>query len=220
MPRFYAAAFSSALVGLEVLQGEALFEEGDTHAESHWRASVEERLKEMAKECQAVGFVALASRCLRLSETTKDREILVLCHTLRDLLPDVQLEMTRHLYYLVPASRKSWFSEDDKPLFGEDVAIAIPNSTHEIAEAGRCFALNLERWTAAVFHLMRALELALQKWATDLELELRVPVAQANVQDILNAADKKLVPLTNVCKESKSSPRLNCVESATCESQQ
>ena len=30
----------------------------------------------------------------------------------------------------------------------------------------------------------------------------------------------KGVPLTNVCKESKSSPRLNCVESATCESQQ
>ena len=28
------------------------------------------------------------------------------------------------------------------------------------------------------------------------------------------------VPLTNVCKESKSSPLLNCVESATCESQQ
>ena len=28
------------------------------------------------------------------------------------------------------------------------------------------------------------------------------------------------VPLTNVCKESKSSPRLNCVESATCERQQ
>ena len=31
---------------------------------------------------------------------------------------------------------------------------------------------------------------------------------------------KDLVPLTNVCKESKSSPRLNCVESATCERQQ
>ena len=33
-------------------------------------------------------------------------------------------------------------------------------------------------------------------------------------------ANLYLVPLTNVCKESKSSPRLNCVESATCESQQ
>ena len=31
---------------------------------------------------------------------------------------------------------------------------------------------------------------------------------------------QRVVPLTNVCKESKSSPRLNCVESATCESQQ
>ena len=31
---------------------------------------------------------------------------------------------------------------------------------------------------------------------------------------------RDLVPLTNVCKESKSSPRLNCVESATCERQQ
>ena len=34
------------------------------------------------------------------------------------------------------------------------------------------------------------------------------------------ALERKGVPLTNVCKESKSSPRLNCVESATCESQQ
>ena len=33
-------------------------------------------------------------------------------------------------------------------------------------------------------------------------------------------AEKLEVPLTNVCKESKSSQRLNCVESATCESQQ
>ena len=31
---------------------------------------------------------------------------------------------------------------------------------------------------------------------------------------------ENVVPLTNVCKESKSSPRLNCVESATCERQQ
>ena len=30
----------------------------------------------------------------------------------------------------------------------------------------------------------------------------------------------RMVPLTNVCTESKSSPRLNCVESATCVSQQ
>ena len=37
---------------------------------------------------------------------------------------------------------------------------------------------------------------------------------------LVKTAFKDRVPLTNVCKESKSSPRLNCVESATCESQQ
>ena len=44
-------------------------------------------------------------------------------------------------------------------------------------------------------------------------LELKLGVA-------IGEAVHNLVPLTNVCKESKSSPRLNCVESATCESQQ
>ena len=32
---------------------------------------------------------------------------------------------------------------------------------------------------------------------------------------VVGIKDRKTVPLTNVCKESKSSPRLNCVESAT-----
>ena len=41
--------------------------------------------------------------------------------------------------------------------------------------------------------------------------------AQNKIQE---PAKLRQVPLTNVCKESKSSPRLNCVESATCESQQ
>ena len=38
--------------------------------------------------------------------------------------------------------------------------------------------------------------------------------------EALSPAAELQVPLTNVCKESKSSPRLNFVESATCESQQ
>ena len=47
-------------------------------------------------------------------------------------------------------------------------------------------------------------------------------VVQSGISDLL-APDGTFihpVPLTNVCTESKSSPRLNCVESATCERQQ
>lgn len=109
--------------------------------------------------------------------------------------------MTRHLYFLVPENRKGLYYQDDRPLFGEAVANAIPNSTVEIAEAGRCFAL--ERWTACVFHLMRAVELALHKWSDDLGVVLRVPAEQANMQYILNSADKKLKAVENEPKSAQ-----------------
>lgn len=62
------------------------------------------------------------------------------------------------------------FYDPDTPLFGLDVVVAFPSSADEISEAGKCIAL--ERWTAAVMHLMRALEpalLALQK-AVDVDV--------------------------------------------------
>jgi hypothetical protein len=48
---------------------------------------------------------------------------------------------------------------EPKALFGPDVEKAFPSSSQEIADAGRCIALN--QGTAAVFHCMRALEPAL-----------------------------------------------------------
>jgi hypothetical protein len=120
---------------------------------------------------------------------------------LRDLLPEIQHEMSRNMYFLVPENRKGLYQEDDTALFGEAVAAAIPDSTPEIAEAGRCIAL--DRWTAAVFHLMRAAEVALHKWAGDLGVTLKIPAEQANMQDILNAADKKLKEIEQQPKSSQ-----------------
>jgi len=158
MPRFYAMAFTTAYLQLEMLQGDSILLADD---ESAWRQKAEGCLRQMEKECREAGFGRLSDRCARLVLSVQATPILITCHLLRDLLPDIQLEMTRHLYFLVPENRKGLYYQDDRPLFGEAVANAIPNSTVEIAEAGRCFAL--ERWTACVFHLMRAVELALHK---------------------------------------------------------
>ncbi|WP_423602710.1 hypothetical protein [Sphingomonas sp. MS122] len=46
--------------------------------------------------------------------------------------------------------------EQDFNLFGEEVDEAFPGSAEDISEAGKCLAL--ERYTAAVFHLMRGME--------------------------------------------------------------
>ena len=40
--------------------------------------------------------------------------------------------------------------------FGESVAVAFPSASQDIQEAMKCFAC--ERYTATVFHLMRAAE--------------------------------------------------------------
>ena len=51
---------------------------------------------------------------------------------------------------------KVGFFESNEPLFGRNVAVKFPSITYEIDEAGKCLALN--RFTASVFHCMRAME--------------------------------------------------------------
>lgn len=53
--------------------------------------------------------------------------------------------------------------EPNGPLFGAEVASAFPKAAEDIEEAGKCMALG--RYTATVFHLMRAMEVAAQALA-------------------------------------------------------
>lgn len=60
----------------------------------------------------------------------------------------------RPLFAMPPG--KAPLYDQTEPLFGDTVDANFPSSADDVAEAGRCFALG--RWTAAVMHLMRALE--------------------------------------------------------------
>jgi len=71
-------------------------------------------------------------------------------------------------------------------LFGLTVYNAFPSSRYDIQEAGSCFACG--RWTACVFHLMRALETPLRLLAA----ELGVGFEFGNWNTVLNQFDKKL----------------------------
>ena len=55
-----------------------------------------------------------------------------------------------------------------KPIFGEAVESAFPKAADDISEAGKCLAV--EQSTAAVFHLMRAMEIAVQILSAKLEI--------------------------------------------------
>jgi hypothetical protein len=56
----------------------------------------------------------------------------------------------------VMSGAKAALYDQHEPLFGAAVDDAFPSSSFDISEAGKCLACG--RWTAAVMHLMRALE--------------------------------------------------------------
>jgi hypothetical protein len=72
------------------------------------------------------------------------------------------------------------------PLFGEPVDAAFPSSAPEIAEAGKCLAVG--RWTAAVVHLMRALEPALKA----LQDAVQVDIPKEQWDQIINQIEAKI----------------------------
>jgi hypothetical protein len=73
----------------------------------------------------------------------------------------------------------------DAPLFGADVDERFPRASFDVAEAGKCLALS--RDTAAVFHLMRVMEVGL--FATTRALGIPDPIkpAQRNWGTMLRA---------------------------------
>jgi hypothetical protein len=118
-----------------------------------------------------------------------------LCTEVHELRVTMADELQKRLFLFVPTDRVDWYDDDDKPMFGDEVARAFPDTTAEIAEFGRCFAVG--QWTASVFHMMRATEVVLHKWCGDLGAPLRVPAEQANWEQIIKSAATHLKQIEN-----------------------
>jgi hypothetical protein len=83
-----------------------------------------------------------------------------------ELKERIQDELEGKVFYAF--SKDTEYLLADAPLFGEEVGDKFPKATEDISEAGKCLAL--ERSTASVFHLMRAMELAVQALYTAIGL--------------------------------------------------
>ena len=62
--------------------------------------------------------------------------------------------------FVLPTDKAVYF-EAASTLFGEEVAAIFPLAAYDIDEAGKCFALG--RCTAAIFHLMRIVEIGIRE---------------------------------------------------------
>ena len=120
----------------------------------------------MGSDTSRVGF-PLASITVKKIAALFESETATISE-LRALLVEV------HSRIVDEASQVVFFSVDPicrdlvlgKALFGEEVTTAFPSAADDIEEAGMC--LGLDRGTACVFHLMRAMEIALGALLTDM----------------------------------------------------
>jgi hypothetical protein len=119
-------------------------------------------------------------RGLLLDETRLD----ALIGGLEYLLRTFRDELDARPLFVMPAANAALYDQP-QPLFGDGVDDAFPSSAEDIAEAGRCLAL--ARWTAAVMHLMRALETPLALLAAHVDVS-----PAANWNKSLNDIEAKL----------------------------
>jgi len=195
MIRFVAGQFVRAFYRLELLQTSVFrlpLENDPAYEEklAEWRADAIDALRAMAAESELAGFRSLMKRCNREHQTLASAAPEPALYLLRSVVADVQSELEDHVFFRLPANRSEWYRETDSSLFGQAVADAFPGSNEEICEAGRCFAF--ARWTACVFHLMRAVERALHQWMHDLGAPIATPVEQTDIKQILDQADAHL----------------------------
>ena len=109
----------------------------------------------------------------------------------------IKREMKLHLFMYIPVEKVKYYDSYRKTrgvgqayLFGDSVNNKLPDASFDIEEAGNCFATN--RYTACVFHLMRAMEKAVQKLGDNLGVMLvNEKVWQTIIGDIREELKKK-----------------------------
>lgn len=123
------------------------------------------------------------------------------------VLPD-ELESR---YFLAMSAREAALFDSPTPVFGPEVETKFPGTvTEDVSEAAKCIAC--ARYTAAVFHLMRALELGVNNFAALLHvtpIDIRgKPKNWQNFLDEVNAAIARLPPRIKRPKSMRQSPQI------------
>ncbi len=174
MLRFYAATFLSMMSNLSsvfMLCHDENFEMEDVQAKSLEHISA---VREALMELQLPSLVAESDRFLkRLPTLSRDQISILLCE-LRD---SIQHEFTNHLFLDIGPGFKWIFL---KPAPPDEIVNSFSSTIFEFEDASRNLAL--DQPTAAVFHLMRALETGLNALAN----HFNVSFERRNWQNIIN----------------------------------
>jgi HEPN domain-containing protein len=167
MLKFYAAPFMATMndLGRAIRALDEALGIGDP---PHIR--VADALRYLARDLPGLPLSPVVmSQFARLQETVGEGKasVEVVRTRLHDFESSLNDDLRQHSYFLIPASERPLLEYPN--LFGPTVAARFQAANDDIAAAGRCLAFN--EWTAAVFHAMRAAEIALQRLAKRLGIK-------------------------------------------------
>jgi hypothetical protein len=117
---------------------------------------------------------------------------------LQELYNRLRDECRLNYFVSLTASERDLYEPED-PLFGEDVEDMLPSIIEDISEAGKC--LGLRRPTAAVFHLMRIMEVGVQKFGEKLGVVDAEKLVWQVILDQINKAISKFSPKDDLTKK-------------------
>jgi hypothetical protein len=184
MEKFSAAAFQRVTSGLTFILGK--IDELPPAAEGGDLAvKYIPLIKTIRSDCEKIDL-KVSMQCADDFINTADMMTLGdLTRALRELDNTIRREMETCMFFHMPSNQVKFYKQS--MLFGANVAVRFPSIDFDIAEAGNCYALG--RGTACVFHLMRIMEVGVQRFGEVLGVQL---VAEKNWQNILDEINKAL----------------------------
>jgi hypothetical protein len=107
---------------------------------------------------------------------------------LGELRRSIERQLQGKLFMSVPSDKATYWKASNP--FGKAVTDRFPKATEDVAEAGNCLAAG--RSTATVFHLMRVLEIGVQRLAARLAVTVNLNQTWGQVLTPIDAAIKAL----------------------------
>lgn len=190
---------ASAFWRLSSMAGQLMIRLEDQYLKDNVIGIIGETLGGLTRECRNLKLTYSLAALERIREHIEKETATpaTLRTKIADLITRIFDELRNQYFISIPVESVGYY-RPSAPLFGMDVEQKFVQMSEDIAEAGKCLALS--RSTAAVFHLMRVMELAVQRFGT----EVGVPFAhEQNWQVILDQINKAIRSMDQKALETK-----------------
>lgn len=193
MHRFYCQNLLEILTVLEAYRNIAEHAPADEKAktlEGETLDTVCGSLKDAQENCRTIGLEFSAIFIDRKLKMATEGQLTLedLVGILDNLQGRVKDELSLSLFFHMPRHRAEYY--DNKSLLGDEVTAKYPSASIDIEEAGKCFAT--ARYTACVFHLMRAVEIGVMAFAGGLNILGKVKSAQPSWGEVLRLTNEEI----------------------------